>query len=432
MKVETQLHNRIHTQLYEEILKGKYRPHLSKFDSPENLKSLFVETQTRRFSFNDDISGKYMEEEPEMNAYGFKNSDHFTYTIHNGRKPGVWDLTIIPVLEYELRENIQIPYYPSLKAETFTALICDEFERIKIKADCVLERTESIDQLRLYATKNITRAKKLHHDAQILLSKLQKDKKTEVVFIVFILDLFIIQTICYFQKHFKSYLPKPHASEHKLKSELFSLAFSGHSGFVTGEWHEKKPQPVNADTQSISSVSNCESDAKKPHCYYQGFPEVEGVTYSESDPKKPQPENTGVSEQVVDYQYSQSGLNDLPIDFDDTPSESPANKGEAFLPTPHKRQKHRINKQTNVFCDAWEQLTQEEFAGGEPMLTMSYPFLRQHIFDNYLDKHGNEFCFPTLRTLLSPGRSEKKLHPDSPKRIDLSRFYPNKKPSNRP
>ncbi|MBU0487064.1 MAG: hypothetical protein KKD31_03835, partial [Bacteroidetes bacterium] len=329
------------------------------------------------------------------------------------------------------RENIQIPYYPSLKAETFTALICDEFERIKIKADCVLERTDSIDQLRLYATKNITRAKKLHHDAQILLSKLQKDKKTEAVFIVFILDLFIIQTICYFQKHFKSYLPKPHESEHKLKSELFSLAFSGHSGFVTGEWHEKKSQPVNADTQSVSSVSNCESDAKKSQPYYQGFPEVEGVTYSESDPKKSQPENTGVSEQVVDYQYSQSGLNDLPVDSDDTPSESHANKGETFLPLPQKREKHRINKQTNVFCEAWEQLTQPEFAGGEPMLSMSYLVLRQFIFDNFLDKHGNEFSFHTLRTLLSPHRTDKRIHPDSPKRIDLSRFYPNKKVSNR-
>ena len=157
--MDLKLFNRIHTSLYEEILKGKFKPSLPRFDNDDSLKILFTEAQTLKLTFNEEIYIRYMEEVPDMKEYGFKSPEHFTYTIKDGKKNGNWELTIIPLSQYKLRDNIQIPIYPTAKAKEFSHLICDEFERIKIRAEYVMEQIESRNKLNLYAIKNITKAK---------------------------------------------------------------------------------------------------------------------------------------------------------------------------------------------------------------------------------------------------------------------------------
>lgn len=395
--MEIKLFNQIHTQLYEEILKGKYKPSLAKYNDSDNLKALFSEAQTIRITFSEDISRKYKEEAPDMMQYGFKNSQHFTFTVKNNRKNGTWELTIVPVKQYKLKEKINIPIYPSEKAIEYCRLICDEFERIKVRAEFVHEKVESREQLNLYATKNITKAKKLHHDAQILISNLQQEKNTECVFIIFVLDLFLIQTILLFQKMFKSYLNGPLESEYELKTELFTLAFSGHAGFVTGLWDEKKSVSQHQQISEVQSGSHSATSVKKSAHDFTGDTE----SYTENQHRyTANGNNTGtVGENVAVYRTK---------------------KGRTFYAPPVGKRKYQINGQLNVICDVMEQMVGHTLKSGKPFLSMSRDQILCFIADNFLDKDNYDISIDSLETYLNPSRKDKKIHPDSPKRINLS------------
>lgn len=398
--MEVKLFNRIHTSLFEEILKGKFKPFLPKYNDNKALQSLFADAQTLKIQFNTDISQKYMDEVPDMREHGFKRPEHFTYTIHEGKKTDTWELTIIPLNLYKLRENIQIPIYPSAKAKEYCRLICDEFERIKIRAEYVLEMVESKPRLNLYATKNITKAKKLHHDARILLSKLQQEANTESVFIIFVLDLFIIQTILLYQKLFKSYLEGITESEHELKTELFTLAFSGHAGFITGMWDEKKSQPVSSWFQHDASENSLLPTGKKSSGEYQGVPEDSTRSDYKSIVEK---SSSSVSE----------------INEPNSPEYGTSSE-KTFSKLPENHTKYKWNGQINVLVDIFAQITNKILPDGLPLLSMSCTELQDFLQQNFTDKHGHKLSSHTLRTILNPHRTDKKIHPDSPKRVDLS------------
>ncbi|MBU4154411.1 MAG: hypothetical protein KKD63_16195, partial [Proteobacteria bacterium] len=335
------------------------------------------EAQTLKLTFNEEIYIRYMEEVPDMKEYGFKSPEHFTYTIKDGKKNGSWELTIIPLYQYKLRDNIQIPIYPTAKAKEFSHLICDEFVRIKIWAEYVLEQIESREKLNLYAIKNITKAKKLHHDAGVLIANLQKEQNTESVFIIFVLDLFIIQTIKLYQKLFKSFIDSPLESEFELKTELYTLAFSGHAGFVTGEWNEKKS-----------------------HSHSQGIQENETANSYDSITKKSQSTLSEVCESDAPQYQSR--------------------KGETFSESNNTPPKYTWRGQINVLVDVFTQMMNTNDPDGLPMLSMSCAELQQFLSQNFVDKKGHILSPHTLRRYLSLTNDDKKIHPDSPKRMNIS------------
>ena len=398
--MDNKLFNRIHTNLYDEILKGKFRPTLPKYNDTKQLQNLFSEAQTLKIVFNSDISLKYMDEVPDMREYGFKLPEHFTYTIHEVKKNATWELTIIPLNHYKLRENINVPIYPTQKARDFSQLICDEFERIKIRAEYALDVVDSMSRYKQYATKNITKARKMHHDARILITKLQQEKNTECVFILFVLDLFIIQTILLYQKMFKPYLESPPESEYELKTELFSIAFSGHPGFITGEWNEEKSQPANTELQNEPLYSHCAASKKKSYSQQQGFQESNITTNYNSDLKK---SHGGLSE-VCERSNAEYG------------SES----GETSISEREAYPKYKWNGQINVLADIFVRLTEKKMPDGMPLLPMDCRDLQQFLMRNFTDKNGHSLSEHTLRTILNPKRTDKKIHPDSPKKIDIS------------
>jgi hypothetical protein len=82
------------------------------------------------------------------------------------------------------------------------------------------------------------------------------------------------------------------------------------------------------------------------------------------------------------------------------------------------------NAQLNVLVDVFLQLTNTCKVNGLPALEATPEQLRLFLQQNFLDKEGRELSSYTLGTYLDPRREDKKLHPDSPKRIDLSGFFP--------
>jgi hypothetical protein len=83
------------------------------------------------------------------------------------------------------------------------------------------------------------------------------------------------------------------------------------------------------------------------------------------------------------------------------------------------------NGQLNVLVDVMLQLTSRAKSNGKPPLEATPDELRLFIQQNFLDRDGREISPFTLNTYLKPNRDDKRLHPDSPKRIDLSEFINN-------
>jgi hypothetical protein len=78
--------------------------------------------------------------------------------------------------------------------------------------------------------------------------------------------------------------------------------------------------------------------------------------------------------------------------------------------------------QLNVLVDILLQLSSGIKVNGKPPLEATPDELRLFIRENFLDKDGREISAFTLDTYLKPYRDDKRLHPDSPKRIDMSAF----------
>lgn len=361
---ESKLFNRIHTRLFENIIKGNFKPYSETYNNPKSLNNLFEEAQSLKLIFNTEILMKLKENIPDMREFGFKSDDHFTYTINNENKQGKWYIILIPLKRYKCCEKLCISEYDSIKTKEYTLLICDEFERIKIKAIYVLEKLENKTQLYLYATKNITKAKKLHIDALNLISNLKVENKTDSIYILYVLDLFIIKTIIFFQETFKHFIDNICVSENELKIELSDTVFASHSGFITGNWNEKKSLPCTAS----------------------------------------------ISEDVI--------------------SEIPTSNEKTFFTESQTYLKHRWNGQINVLVDIFLQLTETFTIDEMPVLSMDYTELHQFLLANFTDKKGNDLSDYTIKTLLKPNRHDKKIHPDSPKRINLSEFFTPKKSPN--
>ena len=87
----------------------------------------------------------------------------------------------------------------------------------------------------------------------------------------------------------------------------------------------------------------------------------------------------------------------------------------------------RWNGQINVLVDMFTQLTEEIKVSGKPILETTDEDLLNFILTNFRDKYNREFSYYTIHTLLKKSRTDKRLHPQSPKRIDVSRNIKSKK-----
>ena len=83
--------------------------------------------------------------------------------------------------------------------------------------------------------------------------------------------------------------------------------------------------------------------------------------------------------------------------------------------------------QMNVLVDICTQLTEETMIAGKPILQTTEGDLLNFILTNFRDKNGKELSFHTISTLLNKSRTDKRLHPQSPKRIDVRRHLKSKK-----
>ena len=82
--------------------------------------------------------------------------------------------------------------------------------------------------------------------------------------------------------------------------------------------------------------------------------------------------------------------------------------------------KMQINCNLNQFVDIYYQLSRELFVEGKSMIDGSVNDLVAIIVNSYVDKDGKEISPETVKTILTPSRTEKRPKPH--KRIDIDKM----------
>lgn len=80
--------------------------------------------------------------------------------------------------------------------------------------------------------------------------------------------------------------------------------------------------------------------------------------------------------------------------------------------------KIKINIQINQFIDIFYQLHRELFVAGKPMIEGSINDITAIITNSFVDKDGKEFSPETIKTILTPSKTDKRPKPH--KRVDIS------------
>jgi hypothetical protein len=92
-------------------------------------------------------------------------------------------------------------------------------------------------------------------------------------------------------------------------------------------------------------------------------------------------------------------------------------------------EKIKCNCQVNVLFDLFLQLAEKIMVSGKPFFETSIQNMASFLQANFLDKNGKELSPYTLNTLSKDYRDDKRLHPESPKRIDVSKLTKSKSTS---
>lgn len=367
--------DRIHIKLYEEIITGRFNPTHTRYANPDVLRGLVEEANTMRVAvLPAGENPQNFIDANDFTLFGYMTVIDFDLDIrpqNNGKQ----EIYIKPVKVYELKEMIDIPYFNSFKCTSFLELMGDEFERIKIRAEKILEMSSDEKATGNYASKHVQKAKKMFHDAKRVLREVQKTDNPEDIYIFFALNLYIVRTILFYQKMFKPYLKHEPDTEEKLILEVLKEL-------------------------SLKKLCALFPSEKSSYCNFVKKSYVGKSSSSESVVEEPQ---TG---QEKDQNPKKS--------IETTQGKWPYSPG-------------RWNGQVNALVNVFIQLTEETKVAGRPVFEISNDDLLNLILTNFRDKQGKELSFYTIRTLLDKTRTDKRLHPQSPKRIDVGRNINSKK-----
>ena len=215
-------YQRIDVNVYKEILKNKFCPD----DEKGSSKKVLLEMLQQINKFEIKIEGLNIDIKKELGKinfreFGFKERADVKIEF----KEEVFDdntkIVLKPKTIYELEDNIELPKHSNNKQKQYLALMADTFERIKIKAENILEETNEHKHIEMYANKNIQKILRIFYEAITVLTKLQKNKDNTDRFFVYVQTIFIMNSILYYQSMFSAYHKEKDYSKKTLKIELY-------------------------------------------------------------------------------------------------------------------------------------------------------------------------------------------------------------------
>jgi len=359
----------IHVIVYNEIVNGKFNPCQPRNNKQDILKNLVFEANTQRVALlpASENPSDYIEA-TDFLYFGYKKAKDLDIDIKTATN-GKHEIIIKPVKVYDLLEVIDIPQFVSFKCNSYVEFMGDEFERIKIRAEWMLDNCVDSKEIKAYALKNVQKAKKIFYDAKRALREVQKTENPEDVYIFFALNLFVVRTIMFYQKMFKPYLTlQPDTEEilfHEVIKELSlkklcTLFPCGKSGY--GEYIKKSFIEIAAQTEGAVQ--------EDPASYEKTFAD-----------ERSQPVTTGKA----------------------------------------KYERIKVNGQINVLVDVFIQMMEKIELEKGMFLETTRENLRDFMVANFKDKNGKPYSYYTLNTYLKPDRTDKHIADNSPRKIDLSK-----------
>jgi len=362
-------YDQIHINIYSEIVNGKYNPCQSKFNKPEVLRNLVIEANTvKAASLPASENPSEYVENTDFLAFGYKKVKDYEVEI----KPisnGKHEIIIKPTRIYDLLEVMDIPQFVSLKCNSFVEFMGDEFERVKVRADWVLENSNDEKVVASYAVKHVQKAKKIFYESKRLLREVQKTDNPEDIYIFFALNLFVVRTILFYQKMFRPYLTLPPDTEEHLFHEVIK----------------------ELSLRKLCTLFPCGKSGYGDYI------------------KKSFIERAGQTESVV---------NETPVEYSETVSEE---KSQPVTVGTTKYERIKVNGQINVLVDVFIQMLEEIEVPEGKFLETSRENLQDFLIASFKDKNDKAFSLYTIRTILKPYRTDKHIKKESPRRIDLSK-----------
>jgi hypothetical protein len=361
--------DQIHIQVYSEIINGKFNPCLPRSNQPEVLSNLVIEANTIKAATlpaSEDPSE--FVENTDFLSYGYKKDKDYKVEIKPAGN-GKHEIIVHPLKVYDLNEIMDIPQYVSFKCNIYIEFMGDEFERVKTRANWMLDHGFDDKLIATYAMKHIQKAKMLFNEAKRTLRDVLKTENTGDIFIFFALNLFIIRTILYYQGMFQPFLTQPPDTEGNLFIELLN---------------------------EFSLKKLCTSFPSRK----SGF-----VDYL----KKSLSENTG-STGGVPFEYPSESTEPV----SDKKSQ-PVAQGKALF------ERIKVNGQINALVDIFLQMLEEIEVPEGMFIETSRENLKDFLVACFKDKNDKPFSPYTIGTLLKPYRTDKHIKKESPRKIDLSK-----------
>lgn len=159
-----------------------------------------------------------------LTSYGYHSTDDLELSYVFNDKLNVYNAVVLPRIVYPLCEDISLPDPPGEKAGIFLKFIADQFERVKIRSEHMMDSGSPVFVLRSYACRNLQILRKLFHESRIAFYKHSSSTsaivKQDDLYIFYILNLFIIRCIVFHTKFFSPYLKEDPPSESDLRNTL--------------------------------------------------------------------------------------------------------------------------------------------------------------------------------------------------------------------
>jgi hypothetical protein len=379
------LYKQTDLHIYEDISSGRLNPQLKQNEDLLFLKNLVIHANTKTFSTCS------LEEDPEnlienfdITNLGYHCREDAEIAVRQNTRKKVHEFIARPNRIYPLEDLFEIPDPPDKKSAYFLALISDEFERIKIRANKVNNSACKKKHLALYAHKNIQRAKKIQYDIQYRLAKTHKRWSAVTdcpdAYVIFVLNVFVDRIIIYYQHLFRPFILEFPKDDHDISLPAIPV-------------YLKYPYLFN-DVPKKSDEYNLQ---------------LNGSIFDHQ-----------LMRQVDKLKIISEPNPDYPVNTDKPASEKKSLPQEQGF---DKGIRLKWHGQLNVLVDVLLQLSSGLKVNGRAPLEATPDELRLFIQENFLDRDGRVYSPFTLDTYLKPNRDDKRLHPDSPKRIDLSGFF---------
>jgi hypothetical protein len=364
------LYDNLHIKLFEEIINGELNPTKARFNNANVLKGLIEEVNTIKVAVLPATENTLeFIEKTDFTLFGYKSQSDYDLDIRR-LSNGKHEIYIKPLSVYEPLEVVEIPIFNSFKCNCYLELLGDEFERITVRAEKILDNANDAKQTGAYASKHVQKSKKLFHDAKRRLKEVQKNNNTEDIYIFFILSLFIIRTILFYQKMFRPYLKLQPDTEEKLMHEVLTILSL--KKLCSLFQSEKSGDCKVCKKSLIENIVCSEGDVKEDHARY------EKISYN----KKSQPVSTGTS----------------------------------------TYERIKVNGQINVLVDVFLQMLDKIKVKEGMFIETSRTNLRDFFLANFNDKKDKPYSYHTLNTYLKPQRTDKRIKDESDRKIDLSEF----------